>query len=120
MSRDQNWLLIIMFRFNRFNRFRFIRNYGQMMLLTGATIFGLNVYNIKKSPEWELSRGYSRTYQFTILITLKSMLYGMFYPIALSNILLDTFSEKRTQDVKQDVTRHFIPFSTYRMTKRHT
>jgi hypothetical protein len=77
-------------------------------LLTGLSVSALNAVNIKKSPEYKPPIGIIGTMRFATLITVKGIVYGTFYPIALLSIFLDTCCESH-------FNRHFVPFSKYRM-----
>lgn len=77
-------------------------------LLTGFSVGALNAVNVKKSPEYKPPIGIIGTLRFSTFITVKGIVYGTFYPIALLSIFLDTCSERQ-------FNRHFVPFSKYRM-----
>lgn len=70
-----------------------------------------NIYNIKKSPKYDPQEFMlSKIITFGILISLKSFIYGTFYPISWLVIICDCMDGDKKSNPNLN---HFIPFSVY-------
>ena len=79
-------------------------------VITGSVIAGLNVANIKRSPEYREPMVLTDCIRFGLFIGMKGFIYGTFYPIGIFSIIVDSCS-------KRYFDRHFIPFSQYHTRK---
>ena len=75
-------------------------------IITGSVIAGYNIFNIKNSPNYNGNMTNVDYTRFGIMIGIKSIIYGTFYPFSWISILIDTVKYKRFHT-------HFIPFSRY-------
>ena len=87
----------------------YILNYAKYNYTSG-TFFGITIglingLNIKKSPKSFHETNMIDIIEFSSLITLKSMIYGICFPFSLGGILFDLGTD--------NFKNHFIPFSVY-------
>ena len=72
----------------------------------GSAIFGINLYNMKRSPIYLMNDAINNGKIFAGCIA-KGCIYGAFYPFALVGISLSIFETGDTFE------NHFVPFSKY-------
>lgn len=71
-----------------------------------GTFIGLcNLSNVKRSPVYNRNNfGFNDALRFGALISMKSFIYGTFYPFAMAGIIFDLHD-------KQEFEKHLVPFS---------
>jgi hypothetical protein len=71
---------------------------------TTGVILGANLVNIKSSPNFSGSR--SRYYYLAVVSGIKSLIYGLTWPLSISYIFYDFAFDKEA------IPDHFVPLSS--------